>query len=557
MKNIYQESDGVFRIELSNGFRDDGTRDRIVERVYGTPEDAIKRRDEMKALQKQMKEEGLKAENGGYTLTQTAKIYLDDTKYQKRSLTTIRGYKQLLNNWILPDLGDIKIRSITEQDLEKLYDKMRNTINPQTGKPLSETYINHCHKLITSIFNYAKKKKWLLSNPAEFVINPPKLKIKQRDYYNYEEMMEVFELLKNYDIRFRTAIFTLFNTGFRRGELGGLKWKDITKRKMPITENGVRKFQTTHIISINRELMTVSKEMQEDPDFLKKYDIIEQVTDSLVAIKPKTDKSIRKIVVVDEVYDVFMEYKKYQIDNGFNPSDDDYIFRTLELNSVWHPDYITKEWARFIKDNNLKPITVHDIRHSHATYLLSIGVPPQDVARRLGHSEPSTTLRIYTHSNLIQDQKIVSMMASNIFNNDIPDVEVQPLTLLSILVNDSTLTNDDDLFNTLEWLTHDNITRDDLDSYMNMCKQYILDSNPNLQMFNQAIESIDPELKDKLLILDSNPNLQMFNQAIESIDPELKDKLLGGIFAIFDNNHELSLNPISDITKYKDENISI
>ena len=30
MKNIYQESDGVFRIELSNGFRDDGTRDRIV-----------------------------------------------------------------------------------------------------------------------------------------------------------------------------------------------------------------------------------------------------------------------------------------------------------------------------------------------------------------------------------------------------------------------------------------------------------------------------------------------------------------------------------------------
>ena len=171
MKNIYQESDGVFRIELSNGFRDDGTRDRIVERVYGTPEDAIKRRDEMKALQKQMKEEGLKAENGGYTLTQTAKIYLDDTKYQKRSLTTIRGYKQLLNNWILPDLGDIKIRSITEQDLEKLYDKMRNTINSQTGKPLSETYINHCHKLITSIFNYAKKKKWLLCNKWTTQIN--------------------------------------------------------------------------------------------------------------------------------------------------------------------------------------------------------------------------------------------------------------------------------------------------------------------------------------------------------------------------------------------------
>ena len=531
MKNIYTEAEGVFRIELSNGFRDDGTRDRIVERVYGTEEDAIKRRDEMKKLQQQMKEEGLKAENGGYTLIQTSKIYLDDTKYQKRSLTTIRGYKQLLNNWILPNLGDIKIRSITEQDLEKLYDKMRNSNNPQTGKPLSETYINHCHKLITSIFNYAKKKKWLLSNPAEFVINPPKLKIKQRDYYNYEEMMEVFELLKNYDIRFRTAIFTLFNTGFRRGELGGLKWKDISKRKMPITENGVRKFQTTYIIGVNRELMSVSKEMQQDPNFLKKYDIIEQVTNSLVAIKPKTDKSIRKIVVVDEVYNTFMEYKNYQIENGFNPTDEDYIFRTLELNGIWHPDYLTKEWSKFIKENNLKPITVHDIRHSHATYLLSIGIPPQDVARRLGHSEPSTTLRIYTHSNLIQDQKIVSMMADNIYNNDEPNnFKIQPLTLLSILTNNSELTNEDDLFNTLEWLSHDNITHDDLDTYMSMCKQYILDSNPSLQSFNQAIESINPEIRNKLL---------------------------GGIFSIFDNSHELLINPINDISIYKNENISI
>lgn len=531
MKNIYTEAEGVFRIELSNGFRDDGTRDRIVERVYGTEEDAIKRRDEMKKLQQQMKEEGLKAENGGYTLIQTSKIYLGDTKYQKRSLNTVRGYKQLLNNWILPSLGDIKIRSITEQDLEKLYDKMRNSNNPQTGKPLSETYINHCHKLIASIFNYAKKKKWLLTNPAEFVINPPKLKVKKKDYYNYEEMMEVFELLEKYDIRFRTAIFTLFNTGFRRGELCGLKWKDISKRKMPITENGVRKFQTTYIISVNRELAVASKEMRQDPDFFKKYEIIEQVTNSLVAIKPKTDESARKIVVVEEVYNTLMEYKNCQIENGFNPTAEDYIFRTLKLDSVWHPDYLTKDWSRFVKDNSLKPITVHDIRHSHATYLLAIGIPLQDVARRLGHSEVSTTLKIYTHSNLIQDQKIANMMERYIYNNnDAPNIGIQPLTLLSILTKNPKITNENDLFDTLEWLSNDNITYDDLDTYMNICKQYILDSNPNLQIFNQFIESVNPEIINKLL---------------------------DGIYNIFDNNHELLLNPISDISKYKDEYISI
>jgi len=344
-------------------------------------------------------------------------------------------------------------------------------------------------------------------------------------------MMEVFELLEKYDIRFRTAIFTLFNTGFRRGELCGLKWKDISKRKMPITENGVRKFQTTYIISVNRELAVASKEMRQDPDFFKKYEIIEQVTNSLVAIKPKTDESARKIVVVEEVYNTLMEYKNCQIENGFNPTAEDYIFRTLKLDSVWHPDYLTKDWSRFVKDNSLKPITVHDIRHSHATYLLAIGIPLQDVARRLGHSEVSTTLKIYTHSNLIQDQKIANVMERYIYNNnDAPNIGIQPLTLLSILTKNPKITNENDLFDTLEWLSNDNITYDDLDTYMNICKQYILDSNPNLQIFNQFIESVNPEIINKLL---------------------------DGIYNIFDNNHELLLNPISDISKYKDEYISI
>lgn len=87
MKNIYKEEDGVFRIEISNGFRDDGTRDRIVERFYGDEDGAIARRDEIKALQKKKKDEGLKEQNSGYTLRQVAEMYLNDKKYKKRSPT--------------------------------------------------------------------------------------------------------------------------------------------------------------------------------------------------------------------------------------------------------------------------------------------------------------------------------------------------------------------------------------------------------------------------------------------------------------------------------------
>lgn len=123
------------------------------------------------------------------------------------------------------------------------------------------------------------------------------------------------------------------------------------------------------------------------------------------------------------------------------------------------------------------------------------------------------------------------MTVNNIYNNYKPNnFKIQPLTLLSILTKNSKITNENDLFDTLEWLSNDNITYDDLDTYMNICKQYILDSNPNLQIFNQFIESVNPEIINKLL---------------------------DGIYNIFDNTHELLLNPTSDISKYKDEYISI
>ena len=79
-------------------------------------------------------------------------------------------------------------------------------------------------------------------------------------------------------------------------------------------------------------------------------------------------------------------------------------------------------------------------------------------------------------------------------------------------------------------MSHDSISHDDLDSYMNMCKQYILDNNPSLRTFYNAMESLDNNTKEELL---------------------------NGIFNIFDNNNELVLKFTNDIFKYKEENINI
>lgn len=498
LKNIYKEAEGVYRIELSNGFRDDGTRDRLVERVYGTEDDAIARRDKMRSLQKKKQDEGLKEQNSGYTLTQVAEMYLNDTKYKRRSPTTIQGYRNLLNNWILPELGDNKIRNIEESDLENLYAKMRKTINPRTNEPLSGTYITHVHKLIKSIYNYAKRKKWILSNPADYVLDAPRYKSPEREYYGYEEMLETFDLLKECNLRFKSAIYLLFNTGLRRGELAGLKWKDLKIKTTPKIVNGKRYIKKRFYLSVRREVERVTEEN------IKDEDIIERLGKGLVCKNLKTEKSKRDITVVMDAYELLMEYRQEQIKSGFIPSDEDYIFRTLECDKIWDPNYLTKEWDKFIKSNALRKITIHDIRHSHATYLLSIGVPLQDVSRRLGHSEPSTTLKIYTHSSLTQDEKITDYMektlsingekteyASFITQTD-EDIKDNILSVYSIITGIN-LTDMNNIYSALDKLMGEPITTLTLPKAVAIARNYLFELDPKLKDVASMIESMSNE----------------------------------------------------------------
>lgn len=393
---------------------------------------------------------------------------------------------------------------------------MRGYKNERTGEPLSETYISHCHKLIKAIYNYAKKKKWVLSNPADYVLNPPKIKSVERDYYSYDEMLEVYDLLENYDIRFKTAITLLFNTGLRRGELFGLKWKDVVYRKIPIIENWVRTFQNTTILKINKEVITVSKKVMQEKDFSSKYNIIEIITDTLVAIKPKTEKSIRNIVVVEKCYDLLQEYKQFQIDNGFIPSDEDYIFRTLDNANIWNPGYLTREWESFLKENVLKKITIHDIRHSHATYLLSLGVPPQDVARRSGHSEPTMTLKIYTHSNLLQDQKIANMIAQNVYYGyeRAKEETISPEIVLKLFLTEHIDISDESLYSSVEWICNNkNINVDEIDDYLKITKKHIFENNNSLEPFVSLINSLS--LDERKILLDGINNIFNINNPLK------------------------------------------
>jgi len=475
MKNIIQIAENVFEIQISNGYREDGKRDRITETIRGTKEDAIARRDEIKAELKEKKDKGIKTSNSGYTFLEVAKEFINDRNYSKKVGTTISGYKGYLNNHIIPTFGFKKIRKIDKKDLEDLYFAMKE-------KGLSGTTIKHCHTLIGTIFNYAIFRKWTTYNPAEFVKNKPKFDSAERDYYDHDEIELALEcldkmpahkngmsdkILYSQNIRFKTAITILFNSGLRREELFGLKWGDIKYK--------------TGILSIKRAVVTIGSE-----DFAEE-DIIESLPHRLVCKSLKNDSSRRDIHVPSVCFDLLTEYKKDQNKCGYNVQDNDFVFQNVRYKDIWNPNNLTNEWRDFKLMFNLKDITIHDIRHSHATDLLSMGVPIQDVSRRLGHSDVATTLRIYTHSNLAQDKLIVEKLENKYGNKFVSNIlDFKVITSIIIGIN---LATKEEIFNAIRYITGKEVTELNYHNLINTCRNYILEKYSYLENINMFINS--------------------------------------------------------------------
>ena len=65
---------------------------------------------------------------------------------------------------------------------------------------------------------------------------------------------------------------------------------------------------------------------------------------------------------------------------------------------------------------NLRKITLHQFRHSHATLLMQNGMMINEVSRRLGHSKTSTTLDIYSHTDLTQEKRVYKTLNHLRFN---------------------------------------------------------------------------------------------------------------------------------------------
>lgn len=272
------------------------------------------------------------------------------------SPTTYESYKRNLDNYILEELGHIRLEDLKPMHLQTFYTKC-------SKKGLSNKTILYFHRIIHCALKQAMKWQFIIRNVADCVDTPKPEKYKPL-VLNNKEITELINVISNTDI-YIPVIIGIY-TGMRRGEILGLTWKNIDLEKG--TLNVVQALYPT--------------------------------ANGLIFSSPKTENSIRKISMPLTLINILKDYKVKQetIKNrlGNNYNDLDLVCSQMDGNPI-HPTRLNHKFRDLLKENNLPLIRFHDLRHTHASLLLKERVEPKLISERLGHSNIKITLDIYSH----------------------------------------------------------------------------------------------------------------------------------------------------------------
>lgn len=287
-----------------------------------------------------------------------AKLNLRNTSYERMKQLTVRVY---------PAIGHLRLDKVTSRHIQQfINDLALNGKSLKNGKPLSRKTAVHHLSFISDVFSYALKMEMLTDNPCKRV-TVPKGEKKEKDIYTLEEVEKLFQLLETAPLKYRVFVTLAIYSGFRRGEMLGLEWKDIDWDNC--------------VISVRRTSnYTASKGIYTDTT--------------------KTKKSQRSLKFPQNVMDLLREYKAEQdeerITLGTKWIDYDRLF--VKWNGEPMNNNTPYFWLReFCEENNFRFCDIHSLRHFYASALINKGVDAAAVSGALGHSTITTTTSIYCH----------------------------------------------------------------------------------------------------------------------------------------------------------------
>lgn len=265
---------------------------------------------------------------------------------------------------ILPHFGNLRMKDINSMYCQEVINQIAKEIKSVENMKM---YVNQ-------IFEYAISKEIIAHNPIKGVIIPKDKnefiidegQLEERNFWDKTEIKQFLNILKDeYPLQDYVLFHSLIYTGARKGEILSLRRKDIDFKAKTINLNKTLFFENGKHMSLTSKTAASRRLISTD--------------DTTLSLIKKLHTERNRASVVNLSFD-----------------NNEYLFIRND-GSPLRLAYPNDKLEEIIRVHDLHPITVHGLRHTHASLLFEAGASIKEVQERLGHTDIKMTMNIYTH----------------------------------------------------------------------------------------------------------------------------------------------------------------
>lgn len=308
---------------------------------------------------------GLELEPARLTLAGYLERWLAAVSSNLAPATHLR-YEGLVRYQVIPHIGAVPLSKLRPLHVQQLYARLQQTGRADGRGGLSPRTLLHVHRVLSEALGQAVKWQLVARNVCQAVEAPQARRTEVRAL-SPEDARRLLEVAEAEDSTYGDSVILALHTGLRLGELLGLRWEDVDLERGCAT--------------VRRTLQYLSGE-------------------GLALREPKTGTSRRTIPLGSTPLEALRRLRRRQLEErlALGPAYNDHGMVFADALGRPIPPYRVSQWfTGLVRLAGLAPLRFHDLRHAHATLLLTRGIHPKVVSERLGHGSIAITLDTYSH----------------------------------------------------------------------------------------------------------------------------------------------------------------
>ena len=277
---------------------------------------------------------------------------------------THERYGELVTKNLKPLLGAVLLTKLRPMQISEAYAKALSSGHRKGKGGLAPSTVRYLHVILKASMRQAVRWQILARNPVD-AVDPPKIERARHAYLRSRADRRPDRCNARYANE-QSPSYWRFFCGLRRGEIAALRWRNINldAAQLAVTESA------------------------------------EQTKAGVRYKKPKSGKG-RTVALSARVVNELRSHRVQQAQEllklGVSLTEDAFVVAQAD-GSPLQPRTITQQWYQLLANNKTLPrIRFHDLRHAHATHMLSSGVHPKIASERLGHSKVGITMDLYSH----------------------------------------------------------------------------------------------------------------------------------------------------------------